>query len=173
MGFQRSSVSPVNSRRHYTAAGPELSSFARMESVVPAPVTEQGFFDGIDTSIRGVFRMLRKPEPAAAAALLAAIEGAVEKAQTAFTLEDPSATVPGLVEGLTATRLALSVLSGADADVRALLQIKEHQRRSALPWPWTSPRSVDRCLTYCPSARLHDDPHVDAKQDEEPHQPIK
>ncbi|MEO7132832.1 MAG: PIG-L family deacetylase, partial [Vicinamibacterales bacterium] len=132
LGFQRSSVSPVNERRHYTAAGPELSAFTRMESEAPAAATEHGFFDGIDTSMRGVFRMLRKPEPAEAAAALAAIDRAVKKAQAAFTIEDPSATVPALAEGLTATRLALSVLSDADADVRALLHIKERQFQEAI-----------------------------------------
>ena len=132
LAFQRSSVSPVNDRRHYVVAGPELSYFTRVASTVPAGAKEAGFFDGIDTSMRGVFRTLGETEPAGVGALLAQIDGAVKQAVAAFTMPDPSATVPALAEGLTATRAALAALGEAAPEVRFVLQVKERQFQEAI-----------------------------------------
>ncbi len=130
--FQRSSVSPVNDRRHYVVAGPELSYYTRAGSAVTTAANEASFFDGIDTSIRGVFRTLGKAEPSGAAARLATIEAAVKRAVASFTVQNPSATVPALAEGLTATRAALAALADGDPDVRFVLEVKEHQFQDAI-----------------------------------------
>jgi LmbE family N-acetylglucosaminyl deacetylase len=132
LAFQRSSVSPTNSNRHYEYAGPVPEYYKRVGAVVSAGAKETSFFDGIDTSIRGLFKALQKPEPAEAAPLLAAIEAAVQKAVARFTLQDPAATVPALAEGLAATRTALDRLAGADPVARFLLQVKAQQFQDAI-----------------------------------------
>lgn len=128
LSFQRSQVGG----RYNPQAGPALGYYKREASVIGGSEREAGFFDGIDTSIRGVFSALRKPEPAGAGALLEPIDAAVRKAVTSFTLRDPSATVPGLAEGLAATRAALAALASADPDVRFVLEVKEQQFQDAI-----------------------------------------
>ena len=127
LSFQRSQVSG----RYNPAAGPAPGYYTRTASAIGgAAARESGFFDGIDTTVPGLFRALRKPEPAGAAPLLAAIDAAVKKAVAAFTLKDPSATVPALAEGLAATREAIAGLQ--DPDARHVLRIKEQQFQDAI-----------------------------------------
>jgi LmbE family N-acetylglucosaminyl deacetylase len=127
LSFQRSQVSG----RYNPVAGPAPGYYKRTASAVEgAPAKENGFFDGIDTTVPGMFRALRKPEPAGAAPLLAAIDAAVKKAVAAFTLRDPSATVPALAEGLAATRQAIAGIT--DPDAQHMLRIKEAQFQDAI-----------------------------------------
>jgi LmbE family N-acetylglucosaminyl deacetylase len=126
LSFQRSQ----NGGRYVPQAGTAPAYYKRVESVVNSPARESGFFDGIDTSLRGVFRAVRQPEPTDAGPLLAAIDAAVNKAVGQFTVADPSATVPALAEGLTATRAALARLT--EPDVRFVLEIKARQFQDAI-----------------------------------------
>jgi LmbE family N-acetylglucosaminyl deacetylase len=128
LSFQRSQTGG----RFTPQAGPAYGYYKRVGSVVGGGAKEEHFFDGIDTSIRGLFKALQKPEPAGAAPLLSAIDAAITKAVTAFTIEDPSATVPALAEGLKATRDALARLEGADPDVLFALKVKETQFQEAI-----------------------------------------
>ena len=130
LGFQRSSVSAANSARHNRFAGPAPAYYTRVGSVVEAGARETSVFEGIDTSVRGVYRAVRQPEPAGMGPRLAAIESAVQRAVAAFTVTDPSATVPALADGLTATRAALAAVM--EPDVRFLLEIKAQQFQSAI-----------------------------------------
>jgi hypothetical protein len=126
LSFQRSQ----NGGRYVPQAGPTPMYYKRVESLVASPARETSFFDGIDTSIRGLFKGLRQAEPAGAAPLLAAIEAAVDDAVAHFTVRDPSATVPALADGLTATRAALARFT--DPEVRFALEIKARQFEDAI-----------------------------------------
>lgn len=128
LSFQRSQ----NSGRLSLAPGPQYGYYKRVDTVLKdAPAKESRFFDGIDTSVTGLFKALQKPEPDAAAARLGPIAEAVEEAIGKFTIQDPSASVPALARGLTATRTAIDSLS-ADHDAVFYLARKEHEFTDAI-----------------------------------------
>ena len=127
LGFQRSQ----NGGRVGSQPGPAFSYYKRLESKVSAPDREQSFFDGIDTTIPGVYRTLQRDAPDGAAALLSAIDREIGGAVRAFTLTNPSASAPALARALVATREAARAL-GRDPDVAHLLSIKERQIADAM-----------------------------------------
>lgn len=127
LSFQRSQTSG----RLRLARGPQYGYYTRVGATVTAPDKEQGFFDGIDTTLPGLFKALGKPAPAGAEAALAAIDGEVQAALAAFKVTDPSATVPALARGLSATRKALQVV-GSEPDAVFVLQVKERQFQDAI-----------------------------------------
>ena len=127
LSFQRSQ----NSGRFSPQPGPSVSNYKRLQSLVDAPAKEKTFFDGIDTTLPGLYRALRKPAPAGAERLLTAIDVDIQGAFAAFKFTDPSAAAPALARTLAATREALKQL-GADADVRFLLGLKERQISDAI-----------------------------------------
>ena len=122
LSFQRSQTS---GRLRYNY-GPVWGYYKRVGSVIEGAAKEDSFFQGIDTSIPGLFKALRRPEPQGAAAALGAIEKAVQEAVSAFSVADPSATVPALARGLRATRDAIQSLS-SEPDALFVLKIKEQQ----------------------------------------------
>ncbi|HXG87975.1 MAG TPA: PIG-L family deacetylase [Vicinamibacterales bacterium] len=128
LSFQRSQTGG----RFNSQPGPAPGYYTRLAPSVTANTKEAGFFDGIDTSLPGLFKTLGKPEPSGAAPLLTAIDSAVKKAVAAFTIKDSSTTVPALAEGLTATRAALAALGDRDPDVRFVLEVKERQFQEAI-----------------------------------------
>jgi len=99
--------------------------------VVDGPAREQGFFEGIDTTLPGLFRALRRPDPPGAAEVLGAMDRAAKDAAAAFTMTDPAAAVPALARGLSATREAIARLGG-EPDAVFVLQIKERQFQEAI-----------------------------------------
>lgn len=127
LSFQRSQ----NSGRFSPQPGPSVSNYKRLQSLVDAPAKETTFFDGIDTTVPGLYRALRKPAPAGAEGQLTAIDVDIQGAFAAFKFTDPSAAAPTLARALAATREALKQL-GADADVRFLLGLKERQISDAI-----------------------------------------
>jgi LmbE family N-acetylglucosaminyl deacetylase len=127
LSFQRSQ----NSGRFSGEPGPSLGYYKRLESVVTTPAKENSFFEGIDTTIPGLYRALRKPAPAGADALLAAIDSELKAAMEAFTMTEPAASAPALARALTAVRAARKQL-GTDADVNDVLAIKAEQVQDAL-----------------------------------------
>jgi LmbE family N-acetylglucosaminyl deacetylase len=127
LSFQRSQTS---GRLRYNY-GPTWGYYKRMGSVLDVPAKEDSFFQGIDTTIPGLFRALRKPEPAGASQALGAIDSAVKAATADYTVEDPAAAVPALVRGLKATRDALHIVS-SEPDAVFVLQVKERQFADAI-----------------------------------------
>jgi LmbE family N-acetylglucosaminyl deacetylase len=127
LSFQRSQ----NSGRFTPQPGPSVSYYKRQQSVVDAPAREAGFFDGIDTTVSGLYKALRKPAPAGAESALATIERNISAAVDAFKMTDPSASVPSLARALSATRDAARQL-GSDPDVKLLLGVKERQIQDAI-----------------------------------------
>ena len=106
-----------------TTDAPVVSGFSRTK--------EDSFFDGIDTSIAGLFSAIRRPAPSGSAALLSAIDTQVRAAVAAFTMQNPSACVPALARGLAATRAAIAALR-AEPDAVFVLQVKAEQFMDAI-----------------------------------------
>jgi LmbE family N-acetylglucosaminyl deacetylase len=127
LSFQRSQ----NSGQFSSQPGPVVSYYKRLQSVVDAPAKETTFFDGIDTTIPGVYRALRKDAPAGADAALQAIDREVKSAVQSFKMIDPSASAPALARALAATRAAQRQL-GSDPEVASLLTVKEEQLQAAI-----------------------------------------
>ena len=127
LSFQRSQ----NSGRLSVSRGPQYGYYKRMGRTLAAPDKELGFFDGIDTTLSGMFKALGKPAPAGAAEALAAIEREVASAVQAYKVSDPSASVPALARGLKATREALEVVA-SEPDAVFLLSVKEQQFQDAI-----------------------------------------
>ncbi|PYR60552.1 MAG: GlcNAc-PI de-N-acetylase [Acidobacteria bacterium] len=127
LSFQRSQ----NSGRVRSVPGPSYGYYKRVGSVIEVPAKEASFFDGIDTTITGLFKGLRKPEPSGARDVLGRIDAAVKEAVAAFKLTDPSAAVPALARGLAATRAAIAQLS-SEPDAAFALKVKEQQFDDAI-----------------------------------------
>jgi LmbE family N-acetylglucosaminyl deacetylase len=127
LSYQRSQ----NSGRFSSQPGPSVSYYKRLHSMMEAPANEKTFFDGIDTTLPGLYRALRKPSPAGAESLLTAIDREVQSAFELFKFTDPSTAVPPLARALAATRAALEQL-GSDADVKFVLGLKERQIADAI-----------------------------------------
>jgi len=127
LSFQRSQ----NGGRLNAPPGPSVSYYKRLNALVAAPEKEKTFFDGIDTSIPGLFNAIRRPAPPGAGALLAAIDADVQAAIKAFSLQNPSASVPALARGLAETRKAIEQLAG-EPDAAFILRVKEQQFADAI-----------------------------------------
>ena len=127
LSFQRSQ----NSGRYVPQAGAAPGYYKRLQSLVDAPAKEKTFFDGIDTTIPGIYRALRHEEPAGAADALNAIDRDVKAAVQAFKQTTPWAAAAPLAKALEATRAASKQLNG-DPDVAFILDIKERQIQDAM-----------------------------------------
>jgi LmbE family N-acetylglucosaminyl deacetylase len=126
LSYQRSQ----NSGNVGARPGPSIAYYKRLQSLVDAPAKETSFFDGIDTTIPGMYGALRKPTPARASELLGMIDLEVRTATKAFTMKDPSAAAPALARALAVTRRASALAD--DADVVNLLRMKEAQIQDAI-----------------------------------------
>ena len=127
LSFQRSQ----NSGRFTPLPGPAVSYYKRLQSIVDAPARESGFFDGIDTTIAGLYRALRRTAQPGGDAALAGIDREIKSAVQSFTMSDPSAAAPALARALKAARVAARQ-SGLDPDVAFALNVKEHQIEDAI-----------------------------------------
>ncbi len=128
LSFQRSQ----NSGRLQRSRGPQYGYYKRSGSTVTSPDKEESFFDGIDTTLPGLFKALGRTAPSGADAALQAIDREVTNAVAAFSLTNPSATVPALARGLKATREALALLGGGEPGATFILKIKERQFETAI-----------------------------------------
>jgi LmbE family N-acetylglucosaminyl deacetylase len=125
LSYQRSQ----NSGRLALTPGPQFGYYQRAD--VAAAARETGMFDGIDTTITGIFSAIGRAAPPGAASHLQPITQAVEDAWQRFTIADPSATVPALARGLTATRAAIAALQ-TEPDAVFILRRKEEQFADAI-----------------------------------------
>ena len=126
LSFQRSQ----NSGRVSPQPGPSVSYYKRLQSLVDAPAKEKTFFDGIDTSVPGLYRALRKTAPAGSEVALTTIDREIQAAFDTFKFNDPSAAAPALARALAASRAAIAI--GAEPDVRFMLGLKERQISDAI-----------------------------------------
>ncbi len=127
LSFQRSQTGG----RFNPRPGPSLSYYKRLGAIVDGPAKEGSFFDGIDTSLPGLYRALRMAAPAGAEAALTEIDRELDAAVDAFRWTEPSAAAPALLRALAATRKAVIALRG-DADVAFVLERKERQIAEAI-----------------------------------------
>jgi LmbE family N-acetylglucosaminyl deacetylase len=127
LSFQRSQ----NGGRNEPQPGPAYGYYKRIAPQAIAGAKETSVFDGIDTTLTGLFATLKHPAPANAPALLGAIQREVDAAIQAFRMDNPSATVPALARGLAATRDASRQFS-ADPDAVQILHVKEQQFADAI-----------------------------------------
>ena len=127
LSFQRSQ----NSGRRRERSGAYHQFFERVSSHVESPDSEAGFFDGIDTSISGIYRLLGDTPPEGVSALLSEIESRVTDSVAAYNVHNPVAVVPFLVQGLNLIREAIR-LSQDHSEALFLLTIKERQFQDAI-----------------------------------------
>ncbi|MFN8060520.1 MAG: PIG-L family deacetylase [Vicinamibacterales bacterium] len=127
LSFQRSQ----NSGRRSIQTGPSYAYYKRVATVVEAKVKEDGFFDGIDTTLPGLFAAVRRTEPTGALPPLIAIDREVKTAVAAFSMTNPAAVVPALARGLAATRAAIARFAD-EPDAVHVLRIKERQFADAI-----------------------------------------
>ena len=122
LSYQRSQTSG----RRAQSAGPAYGYYTRVGSRIETAGKESSFFDGLDTTIPGIFTLIDKPAPAGVDQLLSGIDAAVKTAMTTFKGSDPAAIVPSLTQGLKLTREAISRSAEAPEAV-FLLEVKERQ----------------------------------------------
>ncbi len=127
LSFQRSQ----NSGRRRERPGSYRQFFERVESRVEAPEKESGFFDGLDTSIAGIYTLLGGSAPDGVPALLAEIESRIEDAVAAYNVRNPAAAAPFLAQGLGLIREAMRLSAGRE-EALFLLAIKERQFQDAI-----------------------------------------
>ena len=127
LSFQRSQ----NSGRRRERQGAYHQFFERVTSRVEAPEREAGFFDGIDTSLAEIYRLLGSTPPEGVSALLLEIESRVKDSVAAYSVHNPVAVVPFLVQGLSLTREAIQRSEGHN-EALFLLTIKERQFQDAI-----------------------------------------
>jgi LmbE family N-acetylglucosaminyl deacetylase len=126
LSFQRSQ----NSGRFVPQPGPSLSYYKRVDSIVKAPLKEVTFFDGIDTTLPGIYRALGRTPNASAEERLAAVARELTAAKLAFTFTEPFAAVPALARALRSLSHAMADVH--DADVKVILDAKEQQIQDAI-----------------------------------------
>jgi LmbE family N-acetylglucosaminyl deacetylase len=113
LSFQRSQ----NSGRFVAGAGPNFGYYKLVSS--PPGTREASVFDGVAGTIEAAVGPSGK-----------VIDEAVARAMADFRMNDPSAIVPALAQGLARTREAMAATSAADAAF--LLRVKEAQFQSAI-----------------------------------------
>ena len=119
----------------YPPAGPVDSPYHLYASRVskgPLPEHEDGFFEGIDTSLVGIAAYLPAREGAEVRSKLETIRADVDAATQQFDANDPTRSAPALAKGLSETRDLIAALSKDpidDAHYNALheLELKREQ----------------------------------------------
>jgi LmbE family N-acetylglucosaminyl deacetylase len=117
--------------------GPVASTLTLVDSTVQRPSPEKTIFDGLDTTIPGMARLVELPDGTIRAEL-AAIDAAAKKALADYEPLNPARIIPALTDGLRAARAARMTLKSSNApmDARAdadfLLALKEGEFSDAL-----------------------------------------
>lgn len=105
--------------------------YERVKSNVGSADKETGFFDGIDTTISGIFTVAGETPPFGAPALLAEIKMDVNNAIKAFDPGNLASMIPSLTGGLSKIRTIIK-LSANHPEALFLLQVKEQQFINAI-----------------------------------------
>ncbi len=134
LGYQKSQ----NGGGSIPKAGQVTSAYHRFGSLVPAKDKEEGFFDGIDTSLMGIAALAKGGDTGFLMAGLRKMNDAVEDAMAKFTAAQPERTAPALAAGLKETIQLLQALEQSNLsaeskyDIRRELEIKRAQFNNAL-----------------------------------------
>lgn len=111
--------------------GPFKMYYERLSIDLKNEEKERGFFDGIDTSINGIFSVTGEKAPEGIMPLLAGITNEVTTALQLFQMQLPAAVVPSLTNGLAKTRAAIKLLTN-QPEALFMLQVKEQQFMDAI-----------------------------------------
>ena len=117
--------------------GPLASTLILADSVVQAQRPERSIFDGIDTTVPGIPKLVGLPDGAIRMEL-AAMDAAAKKALADYSPLNPERIIPVLAEGLRATRAGRAALKSANGSIDArtdadsLLAAKEAEFSDAL-----------------------------------------
>src|SRR5215472_4358125 len=95
LGYQKTQNGGPSAPR----AGEVSSAYHRFGSVIPAKEKEDGFFDGIDTSLAGIASLAKSGDTAFLKSALAEINTRVEEATAKFSAPHPEACAPALAAG--------------------------------------------------------------------------
>jgi LmbE family N-acetylglucosaminyl deacetylase len=127
LSFQRSQ----NGGRLVRVQGPAPGYYKRVGSRIGGSAREASFFDGIDTTLPGLFGALGIAPPPGAADRLRAVAEAVGEAKRAFAVSDPSEAAGPLARGLAALRELLKQVEH-EPDAAFVLRHKERQFQDAI-----------------------------------------
>jgi LmbE family N-acetylglucosaminyl deacetylase len=111
--------------------GPFIQYYERMRSRVKSEEKENSFFDGIDTSITGIFKITGETPPAGMQQLLTEIAANVDHAINAFQPKNPAMIISFLTDGLSKTRSAIQLITN-QREALFMLQVKERQFTDAI-----------------------------------------
>ena len=134
LGYQKSQ----NGGPNIPQPGPVASAYHRYASLVDVPEKENGFFDGIDTSLGGMLTLAKGGDSAFLAAGLGRINTAVEDAISRFSAADPARSAPALATGMKETIALIGAVEKSNLseqskyDLLHELNIKKAQFNSAL-----------------------------------------
>ncbi len=103
--------------------GPFIQYYERFKTQVKSDEKENSFFDGIDTSITGIFKITGETPTERVEALLIEIATEVNNAIAAVQPQNTAAILPFLTSGLAKTRQAIQ-LSAKQPEALFMLQIK-------------------------------------------------
>jgi LmbE family N-acetylglucosaminyl deacetylase len=108
-------------------------AIARYERLIPAhgPARERDPFDGLDTSLAGVFDLLGETPPDGAVAALQEIGRYVAGSRDSFRMDDPGAGAQPLADALSALRAVISRLP-PDSEARFHLTVQRRRMSEAL-----------------------------------------
>lgn len=112
-------------------SGPAVQYYERLYSNAKGNEKENSFFDGIDTTITGIFTITGETVPTGILPLLTDIATDVTKAIAALRINTPAVIVSQLTDGLSKTRAAIRLLPHG-SEAAFLLQIKERQFTDAI-----------------------------------------
>ncbi|KXK02080.1 MAG: LmbE family protein [Acidobacteria bacterium OLB17] len=109
--------------------GVQFSGEKLLDSKVPTNASENGVFDGIDTSITGIAKLTNDNEPGLAGKL-AALQATARKALDDYNAYTPENIVPTLAKGVAEARAAKD--AAKDPYAKALIAEKEQEFAHAL-----------------------------------------
>lgn len=112
-------------------AGPSIRYYELIQSNVKSGEKESNFFDGIDTSIAGIFKITGENPSAGISALLKDIMAAVDSAVILFKPGNTALIVSHLTKGLSKTRAAVRLVKN-EPEALFMLQVKERQFVNAI-----------------------------------------
>lgn len=111
--------------------GSFLQYYERMDSHVKTVEKEVDFFEGIDVSIGGIFKLTGETPPPGIPGLLKSIQKEVERALATLKPSNPTMIIPFLLKGLTGTRAAIKLVNNKPGAF-FILKIKERQFMDAI-----------------------------------------
>ncbi|HUR09806.1 MAG TPA: PIG-L family deacetylase [Flavitalea sp.] len=106
--------------------GSFIQYYERVESKVNSSEKENSFFEGIDTTLSGIFTLSAEKIPEEIRPLLNGITSDIKNAVAAFNVLQPVKILPYLTGGLKKIRQAMALVT-AQRDALFLLQVKEKQ----------------------------------------------